>query len=372
MGDINSPTTSPSRLQNPLLLGEDEWISPHSPSPSTHSSRSSHSLSAASEAINSGSNGAMLARNSFLFETPNVIDPGETPPSIPSRLLQQTNSTTASSRVSHEGHSPNREDVDLLERGTTNYCKPQLSQGVKIMEYRINDYSTGSDDENEEYDDACNGDSEDDHDQLPSVEQARMFAAAMLTESERRDSQRTLDPYIKSRTVTLSSPKLLQDRRRRFYRNLCVIAMVCTVAAFVTVAITGSHHSRNEVNTDRMQSTINLLSGNSISDRTALNTVGTPQNKAANWIANVDPMHLDVPTSLSSDPFPFLQRYALATLYYALGGDLWINQLNFVTGDHECSWFQSMPDASGEPYAIGVTCDATLRVKNLLIRELKN
>jgi len=70
------------------------------------------------------------------------------------------------------------------------------------------------------------------------------------------------------------------------------------------------------------------------------------QNKAADWIVNVDKLQLD------SDSKELIQRYVLSVIYYSLDGDNWDVQDNnlgesdrWLTGKPYCSW-------------IGITCDA--------------
>ena len=68
-----------------------------------------------------------------------------------------------------------------------------------------------------------------------------------------------------------------------------------------------------------------------ISGETLLD-VGSPQYKAANWIADEDPMQLDI-----NDP-GFEQRYAMAVFYYSLDGDNWNSKSGWLSGESECSW----------------------------------
>ena len=57
----------------------------------------------------------------------------------------------------------------------------------------------------------------------------------------------------------------------------------------------------------------------------------------------------------------FLCRYALATLFFSTGGsDHWKFQTNFLSGWHECSWFDVFDIAGSPPnsrYVFGVVCD---------------
>ena len=60
----------------------------------------------------------------------------------------------------------------------------------------------------------------------------------------------------------------------------------------------------------------------------------TPQYKALNWLALEDPYTVPV-----DDIDHLKQRYALAVLYFATGGnDTWIDSFEFLSAEHECSW----------------------------------
>lgn len=57
---------------------------------------------------------------------------------------------------------------------------------------------------------------------------------------------------------------------------------------------------------------------NSISDTAAVNTAGTPQNSAFNWITEQDPDYI-----CPDDDARLIQRYVLAVFYYSARGDRW-------------------------------------------------
>jgi len=114
----------------------------------------------------------------------------------------------------------------------------------------------------------------------------------------------------------------------------------------------------------------------------------TPQYAAALWMAKYDALLLDIPSTSSTSSsstssstttaeeegseyyyYPFLQRYTLAVLYFALSGPQgWIHKVNFLSPYHECSWFDSfLIDAGGQGMAIssyGLICDGTTTPNN--------
>ena len=123
-----------------------------------------------------------------------------------------------------------------------------------------------------------------------------------------------------------------------------------------------------EEHTDRGREVYDFLTANHVSTLEDLSKTGSPQYRAAHWIANYDVERIDIPFR-DEDPHRFIQRYSLGVLYYALGGEDWATKLNFLTSDHECSWNEEIPDENKEVYAVGVSCSPELLVDSLLIRK---
>ena len=63
-------------------------------------------------------------------------------------------------------------------------------------------------------------------------------------------------------------------------------------------------------------------------------TFDTPQGQAFQWIVEDDPAQVDPCT----DPLQIVQRYALATIYFATGGESWTSSTAWLTGADECNW----------------------------------
>jgi hypothetical protein len=85
-----------------------------------------------------------------------------------------------------------------------------------------------------------------------------------------------------------------------------------------------------------------------LSDPSLLVQPGTPQNKALKWI-------LDDISTMDGEPNPkyLRQRYVMAVLFYATGGDTtWKSNLNFLQPEHTCRWNEQVGDA-----IMGVQCD---------------
>jgi hypothetical protein len=92
-------------------------------------------------------------------------------------------------------------------------------------------------------------------------------------------------------------------------------------------------HSDAPQQVDRLSAVIDFLELHNISSPASLSVIGSPQYKAALWIANDDPLQLN--STLQST---FLQRYVLVVIYYAFNGEKWNRTLGWLRGDSECSW----------------------------------
>jgi len=77
----------------------------------------------------------------------------------------------------------------------------------------------------------------------------------------------------------------------------------------------------------------NVLSILSPSNPDVLQDVNSAQAKSVNWLANLDP--LQVSATDTANLFP---RYALATLFFATGGQAWINKAGWLGSANHCSW----------------------------------
>ena len=85
-----------------------------------------------------------------------------------------------------------------------------------------------------------------------------------------------------------------------------------------------------------------------VSSEQALVTDGTPQNRAARWLAQDDKAGLPLPetsigdddykSSSSSSAYMYMVRYVLTVLYYQMDGESWPTQVNFLTDKPVCQW----------------------------------
>jgi Leucine rich repeat len=79
------------------------------------------------------------------------------------------------------------------------------------------------------------------------------------------------------------------------------------------------------------------------------------QYLAARWIADLDHRYVAM-----EDSEEFRTRYVLALFYYAMHGDRWEHEVNWLTMHSYCSWNNDYPSVSArQPIRIGVECDPT-------------
>jgi Leucine-rich repeat (LRR) protein len=90
----------------------------------------------------------------------------------------------------------------------------------------------------------------------------------------------------------------------------------------------------------------------------------SPQFQAATWIADFDPLQLNV-----VDTLDFRQRYALAVFYYALDGPNWIynDKLPWLTKDSVCNWRAPLPTETGAFVQTGSKCYGGKEVKEIFL-----
>jgi len=194
------------------------------------------------------------------------------------------------------------------------------------------------------------------HDQLPSLEEAKANA--------------DLDGNNISKTKS----------RCRFCAYMCG-CICCAFILTIVIAVIVGQASQKEYQASRHQSSNSegpaptLAPGThesrtdyvkkylaAFSDEGALNNPKSPQSKAAVWIADHDVAHLDL-----DDP-AFIERYALATLYFSTNGHHWELNLGFLTEDPVCKWFHVGHGADNEIRQVGVDCRKGDTVQELFFR----
>jgi hypothetical protein len=71
----------------------------------------------------------------------------------------------------------------------------------------------------------------------------------------------------------------------------------------------------------------------------------TPQYYAVQWLAHGDGLQKSVP---KNNNVHYNERYVMAVLYFSLGGPQWTHQLNFLSPEHICAWYQEFEVITGK------------------------
>jgi hypothetical protein len=94
-----------------------------------------------------------------------------------------------------------------------------------------------------------------------------------------------------------------------------------------------------------------------------------PQYQAISWMADIDTFAYSIPESSKVDGyFDFIQRYALAVLYYATNGETWDDSSYFLQSTHACTWNYEIMMTNVEAMKVGVTCNGRKEVTALIMR----
>ena len=198
-----------------------------------------------------------------------------------------------------------------------------------------------------------------------------------------------------SKGVPLTTPPHILEKQKRFVRRcllgtlvIALLGVVIAVAVVVTKASQQQQQQQQQqqiatqppVTGDdpgsapsRLDATISFLTRYSISHRDNLDDMTRPQYLAAVWIADYDALAYEVPyTHLDNTYVNFVQRYALAVMYFSLSGNGWVNQNSFLDKIHVCGWYSIDTLNDGDELAIGVSCNEQGEVSELLMREYKS
>lgn len=119
------------------------------------------------------------------------------------------------------------------------------------------------------------------------------------------------------------------------------------------------------------------------SERVAVTDEKSPQRQAIRWLADEDPMNIEIPETRFDTAYPaFLQRYSSAVLAFTFGPDL-LKPLGFLSGSRECDWNADFSRPDGSTLTQGLICNTgedviikvvlqTIGLKNEIPMELGN
>jgi hypothetical protein len=119
----------------------------------------------------------------------------------------------------------------------------------------------------------------------------------------------------------------------------------------------GSNTNTRKSSTDEV---VAIMANLGVSTLVALQTAGTPQNRAAIWLAETDGANLAVPTDFDTggvELYKYTTRYVMVVLYYSTGGDTtWQYQVGFMSSLDVCDWYGIFLNGSNA-FLKGVNCD---------------
>jgi hypothetical protein len=122
---------------------------------------------------------------------------------------------------------------------------------------------------------------------------------------------------------------LLKRRRFRIISALIILLVVGLIVAVVLLTQNAPDTKTQAANELLIQ--LNPLLSNE--SRAALNNPDSPQSLSLRWLLER--------SNFAAWPFHRqVQRYAMATFYYATDGPSWSSGGNWLTDENECTWFQ--------------------------------
>jgi len=196
------------------------------------------------------------------------------------------------------------------------------------------------------------------------------------------------DEYKAQLGFSRPESRLTRLRRKRFLTMVSVFALIVLVAIVIGTVIGKANGGGKKSNAAYQPSSDGSFSGSVVAmgptpsptnkkvDRSRvdqvmsvvqfmsspvdLTTGGSPQEEAVMWIANTDPRQVVV-----GDTVEFKERYALAVLYYAMGGNGWeyTTSMRWMGPENECAWNTELQNGT----FIGVDCKGGPSVRSLIL-----
>jgi hypothetical protein len=211
------------------------------------------------------------------------------------------------------------------------------------------------------------------HDQLPSLEEYKTNmggASSSLRASGNAGNNLPDEEDINIHDQLPSAEEVKLSARPRpvispWQKCLRIIAYVLVLAAIVAAIVTPvviltNNQSDSLSRPSRITEVVDYLVSLEISTETYLTTPGTPQYEAAMWIADDDAYYMPIPAGKTRHT-RFVERYALAVLYYATNGPFWRYKMNFLEPVDVCSWFTNFITTSGTYLRLGVNACGAIR-----------
>jgi hypothetical protein len=121
----------------------------------------------------------------------------------------------------------------------------------------------------------------------------------------------------------------------------------------------GTVTTNQTVRRSTFDAVVSYMVNSGVSDFTALATSGTPQFRAAVWMAEQDGANEAVPTVgiMSLTGYKYMTRYVMAVFFYSTGGINWEDPLGFMTEKNVCDWNDSFTNDGQNYFRKGVLCE---------------
>lgn len=180
------------------------------------------------------------------------------------------------------------------------------------------------------------------------AERRRMIEAAEDAADDANDSMDTNSIEAPYPGAAPYDAKELIDTEARNW-TLCYMTVICISLIIIAIAVPLSRRDEQIAAgkypwikaSKRFTAIQDYLIQATVSTSEDLLDETSPQFYAAQWMAHEDGQRLTVPLLYDTQKHPtFIERYALAVVYFAMGGDDWTHDLNFLSNEHVCTWYQ--------------------------------
>ena len=171
--------------------------------------------------------------------------------------------------------------------------------------------------------------SDDIHDQLPSVEEYKASIAVQ--------------------------PKGVNSMKRNLLILASLSCIILVISLIVKAAKSPSSTQQGQPDlSGRTQEVETFLFNNNISTLPQLQDVGSAQHRAAAFVADGDSLRMPITPETARR---FVERYVLALLYYQFNGPRWTYNLKFLSGHDHCDWHETFKNSEGKIVKQGVFCN---------------
>lgn len=177
---------------------------------------------------------------------------------------------------------------------------------------------------------------------------------------EEEEEARNQLPSVEEAKATIPH-KELPSRSARYKKyviwSVFALAVLALISGIVVAVVAGG--GEKQVSETYGEDVRELIMEKGISSREDLDNPDSPQGRALEFFANVDKF----PLSIVEDEQRVIERYGLVVYYYALGGEEWLDNLNFLApeADH-CLWNVIRDPTNLE---FGCLCHHDLTVKHI-------